>query len=128
MFQNRKFVEKLGSTVVLTIGFFLLCNTMAGASRKPNWYAQAEFYSTNYPNHTNNEKSTMLVSDMKKSNESFEIVKKYYETELVYIYKGGVRIWPPHDCMVEKYENLKFLNRKMIIYKEGNIFIREAEN
>lgn len=84
-----------------------------------NWKAKADFYSSNYPEYTNNQKAKMLASEMEDAGEKFEVIKEYYKIELLYIYQHGIRIWPPYDSMLEKYKELDYLGKKMIEYKGG---------
>ncbi len=86
-----------------------------------NWHVRADFLLSNYPNCTYNEKALMLANDMKKAKESFQIIRKYYKNEVIYIYSDGIRIWPPYKSIdiIEEYEKLEIIDRKMEVYS-GN--------
>ena len=87
-----------------------------------NWHIRADYLLSNYPDCTYNEKALILANDMKEAKESFQVIRKYYQTEIIYIMSDGIIIWPPYrdKDMIEKYEKLEIIDETMEFYTKND--------
>lgn len=104
-------------------------------SKNTNWHIRAAFLLSNYPDCTYNRKALILANDMKEAKESFQVIRKYYKSEVIYIFSDGIRIWPPYRSkdIMEEYKKLEIIDEKMEVYSKNadmyiddrNIYIKE---
>jgi len=121
------YVEELMSmkmVCALAIGFVLLASVII--ADQVDWKAQADFYTSNYPYSSSNEKAQMLIASMKQAGEKPYVVEKVYRVKVLYVYdSSGKLIFPVKEMIKKKSGNFKGVDSTL---KELDLFGKKGKD
>ena len=120
-------MKKLFTMTLICVTMFCGCatekytqpsNNATSRPTRTDWEQQAEFYGSNYPDCSRNEKAQLLMDSMTYEKESFTTTTKEYKVSIIYVYWDGKQIWPLKDYRTKKKSGLEELWKLSTTTKE----------
>ena len=75
--------------------------------REPSWAEKAGYYESCYPELNINQKADLLIQDMAKAEQDFNVTERFYRSRVIEIYWSGIKIWPVEHVTFSEHLNKK---------------------